>query len=268
MNFQQLLAKVLQTPAEGEAALIETLKSAGASEDAINVATANLRIQSGFKDKLSDEQFSEVAKAAGITVVDVEKAKKKKELGPDDENPFKPGFTMAGKKLKAAKSMPVDMPEEMRKAFDEQSEALEAVRKENEASAAKIVELEKSAKLKEYVAKCATSYSHVPGMSVEEMGDMLQKAYEVSEDFGKQLEKQWSSSATALKESALLKQQGATHSVHDGASAFGKMEAVAKELRAADPKLTQPQAMSKAMETHPELYAEYLAENPAQRGGR
>jgi hypothetical protein len=261
MQISELLKTVLDTEAEGEAKLVETLKAQGSDQDSIDVAVANFRIQSGFKDKLSKEQFEEVAKAAGFEVT---KAKKADDDEEDEGNPFG-----GKKKKKTAKShVPADMPVEMRKAFDEQAAALETLRKESDEKDARIEKIEKESIRKELVAKCASEFSHVPGMNAEEMGTMLQKAYEVSEDFGKQLEGQWAETSVALKKSSLLQTQGTTHSSHDGSSAMGKMEALAKEYIAKDPNMTHDVAIGKVMGDHPELYNEYLNENPAQLGKR
>ncbi len=262
MKLADLIKKVLETEAEGEADLVTTLKAAGADEETTEVAVANFRLQAGFSDKLSHEEFATVAKAAGFDI-----AKEKKE--EDEEDPKKPGFFRSGKKMPTAKShAPADMPEEVRKAFEDQNDELETIRKEAADNKAELVALQKESQRKEYIEKCSKNYSHVPGQSVEEMGTMLQKAYEVGDSFGKQLEKQWENTQEALKKSALLQTQGAAHSTHDGASAMGQMETIAKELKVKDPALSHSQALSKAMDSSPELYEQYLAENPAQTGKR
>ena len=257
MKFAALLTTVLATEAEGESKLVETLKAAGKDEEAIEVAVANFRIQTGFKDKLSKEELATVTKAAGLEVV-VAKA------DDDEEDPEKPGFFKNGKKMPFKKTTPVDMPVEMQKTFDDQAAEMAVIKKENADNKAELVALQKESKRKEYVAKCATEFSHVPGMSSDEMGDMLQEAYEVSDNFGKRLEKQWGETSNAIKKSALLSSQGVAHSTHDGSSAWGKMETLAKEYVAKDATLTVDSAMGKVMSEHPELYQEYLAENPAQ----
>lgn len=261
MPFQKLLAQVLATPAEGEAELITTLKTAGASEEAIEVGVANFRVQAGFADVISKEEFATVAKAAGF---DVTKAKKKEEEEEDEDK-----FPFKSKKKKAEKShTPADMPVELQKAFDDQAAENEVVRKEAAEAKAEVVALRKEGELRDFITKCKENYSHVPGQSVEEMGAMLQSAYEVSKDFGAKLEKQWGETSQAIEKSALLATQGSAHSTHGGSSAWGQMETIAKELKTADAKLSQGDAMAKAIELNPGLYEQYLAENPAQTGGR
>ena len=267
MKFNELLSTVLATPAEGEAELVTTLKSAGADDEAVEVGVANFRLQAGFKDKLSKDEFAAVSKAAGF---DIAKAKKADDEEEEDEgNPFsgkKKGAKKGGDKPMHKSHVPADMPEPVRKAFEEQAATVARLEKEAGEKDARIEKIEKAAVLKEHIAKCAENYSHVPGMSAEEMGVMLQKGYEVSEDFGQQLEKQWGETSAAIKKSSLLNVAGAVSSTHDGSSAWGKMESLAKEYVAKDAALSQANAIDLVMKNHPDLYQEYLAENPAQRG--
>ena len=261
MDFAKLLKSVLATEAEGEKELIVTLKAAGANDEAIEIAVANFRLQTGFKDKLSKEHFSKVAKAAGFEVA---KAAHKDKAEDEEEDPKKPGFFMNGKKMPTSKShTPSEIPAEIQKTLDDQKAELQAVKKESAESKAEVVALRKEGDLKDYIAKCAKDFAHVPGMSSKERGAKLQKCYEVSEEFGKEQEKEWATVSAALKGSALLKAQGITHS-GDGSSATGKAEAIAKELRKDDPKLTKEQAIAKAYDENPELYDDYLADHPAQ----
>ena len=259
MKFTELLSTVLDTKAEGEDQMVETLKSAGANDEAVEVAVAQFRIQSGFQDKFSKEQFAIVAKAAGFETGKAE---------DEEEDPEKPGFLRNGKRMKAKKShVPVDMPEAVQKRFDEQEATNVALAKEVKDGAAKVIALEKEAVRKEFVAKCQSDYAHVPGQSVEEMGKMLHDAYEVSKDFGEKLENQWKLTSEAIEKSSLLSAQGSAHSPQGG-SALGRVESIAKEYQSKDPSLTIEKAKALAYERNPELYSEYMADNPAQRGGR
>lgn len=269
MSFHELLKSVLETEAEGEGQLIESLKAANANEDAIQCAVANFRLQNGFRDKLSKEEFAEVTKAAGYAVdkaktppdKDKDKAKDKgKEPFPGAAPPFK---------AKSEKShMPADMPPEMERVFKEQQTEIEALRKAHEGTL-EILEKERKEKVrKEYIAKCANDYAFVPGMSAEEMGEMLQTAYETSEDFGRRLEKQWEQTNEAVSKSQLLVNQGIVPQ-NDGqcATAWTKMNELAKQkIQKAAGGLSEAQALNQVMKEHPELYQEYLNENPAQTG--
>ncbi len=271
MNFQELLTSVLSTEAEGESEMVSTLKKSGASDEAVEVATASFRIQAGFADKLSKSEFAEVVKASGyVTKAENPFAPADDDEMSDEDKKKKDAADAKAKaeaeKKKAEKSLPADMPVEMRKAYDEQAAQLEVVRKEAADSAAQVHALRKEAEKRDYIQKCEDNFSHVPGMTTEEMGVMLQKAYEVSEDFGKQMEAQWSATSEAISKSALLSKQGGSHSVSTS-SAQGKLETIAKGYVEADPSMTSAVAFSKAMVNNPELYDQYLADNPSQRGG-
>lgn len=263
MTIAQLLKSVLATEAEGEKELVAKLKKSGANDDAVEIAVANFRMQSGFKDKLSKEQFSEIVKAAGFAKAghddeDEEDEKTDHKAEDEEEDPKKPGFLMNGKKMEKS-----HMTSEMKKAFDEQSATIAKLEKSAKESYDKVVKLEKAAELKGHIAKCEKEFPHVPGMTVEAMGEKLQKAFEVSDDFGKQQEKEWATVSAALKNSTLLKTQGHINS-DDGSSAMGRVNKIAKELRSSDSSLTKEQAVAKALDENPELYNEYLSDNPAQ----
>jgi hypothetical protein len=263
MDFQELLKTVLATEAEGESKLIETLKAANADEDTINAAVANFRLQNGFKDKLSKDVFGEVAKAAGYEIAKAKKGKADDDMD-DDDNPF------GGKKKKKTEKshVPADMPAEMQAIFKAQQDEMEALRKEN-AETTEILKSERRERIrKEYIAKCASDYSHVPGMTADAMGEMLQKAYEVSDDFGKQLEKQWADTHEAVRKSALLVNQGVISSNDGSSGAWSKMQSLAKELVQKTEGLSEAKALDVVMKENPELYQEYLDENPAQVGRR
>lgn len=265
MSFHELLKSVLETEAEGEGQLIESLKAANANEDAIQCAIANFRLQNGFRDKLSKEEFAEVAKAAGY---EMDKAKTPPDKDKDKaKDKGKQPFPGAAPPFKA-KSEKSDMSPETERIFKEQQTEIEALRKAHEGTL-EILEKERKERVrKEYIEKCASNYSFVPGMSAEEMGEMLQEAYETSEDFGERLEKQWKQTNEAVSKSQLLVNQGIVPK-NDGqcATAWTKMNELAKQkIQKAEGGLSEAQALDQVMKEHPELYQEYLSENPAQTG--
>ena len=246
MDFNELLKTILSTEAEGEQALLKSLE--GADKDTIAIATANYRLQHGFKDKLSKEQFEQVSKAAGYEILKTEGTD---DNDPKNQPPFKP------KKTKTEKShTPADMPKEMEAIFKAQQLELTEVKKQLE------VETDNRIR-KEYIEKCS-KYTHVPGMNTEEMGIALQKAYEVSEDFGKQLEKQWAATSEAIQKSKLIASQGVVATPNSNPSVSTK----AQELMQKDSGLTQSEAILKVYEQNPELYTEYLNDHPGQTGRR
>jgi len=134
-------------------------------------------------------------------------------------------------------------------------------------------ELEKRAKEAEELAKAekekrehqeflkrAEQYPHIG--KAEEVADMLKKAYEVSEEYGKKLEATFKATNEQVEKSMLFDEIGRSGST--GGSAIQKAEALANEMIQKNTGMTREQAMAKVWIEHPELYAEYEKE---MRGG-
>lgn len=246
MEFNEVLQSVLATEAEGEDKLVATLKSSGMDEDGVAAAVAQYRLQHGFKDKVSKDAFAVVAKAAGYETV--KKA----------EPPAPP-----------AGSKPVGMPPEMEAVWKSQQDAIASANERSDKLERQLEAVQKDARRKDYVAKCQREFAHVPGMTAEQMAEMLLQAEAVGKEFAENLEKQWTATAEAVKKSALLRSGGVTGASPSGGSAWGKMEAMAKELvQKSAGELTSAKAMDQVMSSNPDLYQAYLQENPAQLGKR
>jgi len=248
MDLQEVLQSVLATEAEGEKALTQTLKSAGLDEDGIGVAIAQYRLQHGFKDKVSKDAFAAVAKAAGYHDV------KKTEPAPKPEPRSK---------------TPADMPPELEAVWKSQQEAITAANERSEKLERQLEQVRKDALRKDYVAKCEREFAHVPGMTAEQMADMLIQAESVSKEFAEGLQKQWSATAEAVKKSGLLRASGSTGPRSTSGDAWSQMQAMAKELvQKSAGELTSAKALDKVVAENPDLYQEYLNQNPAQLGKR
>ena len=248
MDLNEVMQTVLSTEAEGEKALVQTLKSAGLEDDAVQVAVAQYRLQHGFKDKVTKEAFAEVAKAAGY-----EPAKK-----PEPVSKSEPQRS----------TTPAGMPPEMEAVWKAQQTALTEQKERADKMEAELAEVRKSAQRKDYVAKCEREFSHVPGMNAEQMADMLMQAHAVSKEFGESLEKQWAETAQVVKKSALLGSSGSRGS-SDGGNAWDKMQGMVKELvQKSAGEISEAKALDIVMQQNPDLYQEYLGENPAQTAKR
>lgn len=130
---------------------------------------------------------------------------------------------------------------------------------ERKASAAeKIAKRERDLRLhREYVAKAA-DLSALPAKQtdlVTLLSTVADKAPEVEELLTSVLK----SAHGALKESVLFKSEGSD--AMDGNTAIAKFDAVVKEIRKSDPSMSAEQAFAKALDSHPELYDEYLNTN-------
>ncbi len=266
MPLDELFKNVLETEAEGEQALVKTLKDAKVEDEVIEIAKANYRMQHGFKDKLSEETLAVVTKSAGYWT----KADDDDDDDDDDEKKPFPGarrpFKSKDKKEKS--HVPADMPPAMAAIFKAQQDEVAAVRVES-AKIQKQLDDERCERIrKEYVTKCADEYAYVPGMSAEGMGEMLQKAYSVGDEFGKQLEGQWAATSKAVKQSSLLHASGqVAMNSGGGSSPMDKLNTIAKAIETNE-KIPFAKAFDKAMTENTDLYNDYLSDNPAQTGRR
>lgn len=249
MNLQEVLQSVLSTEAEGEEALAKTLKSSGMEDDSVQVALAHYRLQNGFKDKVTKEAFEQVAKAAGYEV--------EKKVEP----------TKKSEPQRSTK--PAGMPPELETVWKSQQEAITQANERAERMERQLELVQKEARKKDYVAKCEREYAHVPGLSADQMADMLLQAETVSKEFAESLEKQWALTAESVKKSGLLQASGSRGPVTTGGSAWEKMQSMAKErVEKSAGKLGGAQALDEVMAENPDLYKSYLEENPAQVGRR
>lgn len=130
------------------------------------------------------------------------------------------------------------------------------------AAAEKIAKRERDLRLhREYVAKAA-DLSALPAKQediVTLISTVADKAPEVEELLSSVLK----AAHGALKESVLFKSEGSD--ALDDNTAIAKFDAVVKEIRKSDPALSAEQAFTKALESHPELYDEYLNTNSKGR---
>ena len=184
------------------------------------------------------------------------------------------GYEASPKKEPVSKSepqrstTPAGMPPEMEAVWKSQQEAISKANDRADKMEAELEAVRKEAQRKDYIAKCEQEFAHVPGMNAEQMADMLMQAHAVSKEFGESLEKQWAETASVVKKSALLGTAGSRGS-SDGGSAWDKMKGMAKELvQKSAGEVSEAKAMDLVMQQNPDLYQEYLGENPAQLGKR
>lgn len=254
---------VISTPAEGEEQFVATLKSAGADENRIAAAVAAFRIQKGFADVLKSEDVEAVLKAGGFKFP----PKKKDDEDMTDEE------KAAAKKKATKKSGELDLAG----LAPEAQAQVQAIFKSHEALEAKTGRLEEVVKslteatlTREYVAKAAKEYSHIPGTAAE-LGLVLKSAHESSPELAKGLEKILSAVNGLVQKSALLSPSGVAGGAAPAGSAMQRIETLAHGLTL---KADNGKEMSKEQKVTyvctktaegAALYREYLAENPAQR---
>lgn len=127
------------------------------------------------------------------------------------------------------------------------------------ADSEKIAKEERDARLtNEAIAKAAKEYPHAG--TPEVLGPILKRARgnELTADDVAELERTLKAASEQLKTSALFKEVGDGGAEKGGARE--QLKQAAAELRKADPKLSEAQAITKAMNANPKLAAEARAE--------
>lgn len=268
----EVLKALMETPAEGEEAFVATLKSQELTDEKIAAAVASFRVQKGMKDLVDPKLMGEVAKAAGAEVA---KATDMKE-GVDSKKPD----ATSGKPDPRAKAGvgPVKKSIDLSGLNAETRAQVEAVFKSHAAMAEKasqvdelhamVKSLRDEAEKKEYVAKAAREFSHLP-MQSEELGLMLKSAAGVSEDFAKGFETLLGRMDEVVSKSDAFTTMGAAHTMKSG-GAWSKIEQLAEGMvqkSTGDTPLTKAQAIDFVLKSEEgkRLYAEYMGENPQQR---
>ena len=151
------------------------------------------------------------------------------------------------------------VPEEVRKIVEPQlkaaGERTTAVEKENTTLKGRLDKLEKDAERVEF-AKGIGDLTGLP----EKRDDMIDTLWAMpdAETRGK-LQKTLEAAAAAARRGDIYGELGSGHDA--GGSAYSKIEAVAAEIRKANPKLTEAESKAQAMDQNPELYDAVLEEN-------
>ncbi len=146
----------------------------------------------------------------------------------------------------------------------------EPIRKAWEADRAKIAEAERVAKAerdarlsREYLekAKDFTGLATKP----EEFATVLRSIDELPEAAAKELHRVLRAADEAVHQAGLTKEIGGYGS--DAGDAMRQLETIAAELVKADPSLSAPEALTKAMDANPKLVAQHYDEAGIARGG-
>jgi hypothetical protein len=158
------------------------------------------------------------------------------------------------------KALPEDhrtLIEQAIKAKTEEATEISTLKAEKDALETRLAKLEDD-KLTEIFSAKAKALA-IPGTDVEKLGALLKKSYLVDEEHGKAIEETLRGVAEQTKASAELFKSIGSAAPYDGDSPEGQLEAAAKKLREADPKLSYASAYVKAMDMNPKLAAQATA---------
>jgi len=254
--MEEILKAVLETELEDEQKVEEVLKAAKLSGKAQNAVKGALRLLNAYKDELPKDIMKTLAELAGYGYpAPAEKAKDKKDEEEDKKKKY--GYPAPTKKEDGSYDFS-GIPEEVRPAVEVLwEEQQEAVKKAEELE--KVLKEERDKQLrKEFVQKAATDFGNLP-TKPEEFGLVLKGLAEKAPEEYAKLEGVLKAANEAIQKGALYAEIGRSGGF-SGGYAMSKIEAAANSLVQKDASMTKEQAITKALEMHPELYTEYLQE--------
>jgi len=150
-------------------------------------------------------------------------------------------------------------PAPVAKTADEIFKQNEVLMKQNQ-DLEKVIKEEREIRLNKEFADKASAMKNLPGDKADIATVMKAASESMDKETYDKFEGILKGADAALKESALLKETGTTGGNDAGADAWDKIEKAAVELRKADPKLSNAQAIDKVMKEQPSLYEEYKAQ--------
>lgn len=157
------------------------------------------------------------------------------------------------------KSLSAEQIDELRKTLvDDVTKSLDAQAKKHAAELETITKAlngERELRLqREYVDKAKTM--PVPGASTDDVAGVLRLAATKDQTLADAIEKILKTCSAAFSSSNLFREIGTDNG--GPTDSIGKAQAIAKSIRAQDPKLTEAESMVRAYEMHPELYDDYV----------
>jgi hypothetical protein len=244
MDHKEILKAVLETQVDEEGQLASFFEKADVSSEGKAAAVSALRIFSSFKDALPEGSLDAISKAAGISFT-------------------QSGDVLSGKEPKS----------DVNKALDglsiEDKKHIEKAMKESEVQ---VAQLQKSLKamqdeqaLASWVTKCVDLKGF--GKTSQELGEDLKKLADVDTALADKQFGTLKKASEAIQQSAMFKELGG-RGESLGGTAMSKVEKKAEMLIEKSDNLTKAEAITQVLTQNPDLYAEYMAENPAQSGLR
>ena len=298
---KEVLKAILEVEAENEGKITEVFKNL--SDKGTEAVTGALRLINAYTDELPEDLLPKLAELSGFKAGKIEKAKGDNPFGGDDDEKKefmawrkakkaeeKKAARLAAKEAAAsggavAKALAELTPElsaqlaPIFKAHQEQSDAAHAEdiakaeertedAKEERTEIAKTLATERGERqTKEWIHKAETELAHDQGESSEGLGKMLRDLHDHDPKVAEAQFKSMKAASDAIKKSDMLVAAGVPGSPAVAGSAAEKIEKMAKQLvLKAEKPMTQEAAEAFVVEQNPDLYNEYLNENPKQTG--
>ena len=246
-----VIEKAIEQKANAEDELRIKLIEKAISEETVGIAIILLRIIEQCLPNCTPYVLEEIARSAGVVLSNQEfqnQMQKSMEVKPMDEK---------------------QMQEQLTAIQNSNKETLDAVEKKHAEDLAKrdaqIKELADARAVDNWVAKAKTDLSHFPGKSAEELGVMLKALNDVSPEMANTQFASMKAASDALKSSSALKEIGCESHLNTGSGkALDRINQLVDGLITKDVTTTRAKAFTIVLKAHPELYQEYLDENPAQ----
>ena len=266
-TMDKILVEVLK--AEGQSDAMQKLESILKMEmpdDAKKAVMAAMKLLEAYSDMMPiGEALAALRDASGEKVE--EKEEVKIEAAQDE---FEEGKESEGTKLSDEERLlkSVELPASARAALEAIWKSNQDLVKKSEKLETELgVEIAKRAR-REYIAKAEKTLCNVPGHSLDQIVDLVIDAKARNGELGARVEKALEAASAALQGGPLLVEAGRSIPDMNAGDPWAKIQAVAKsEMESSGGSLTMPQAITKAIQTNPALYAEY-SDQRSKNGGR
>lgn len=261
-TMEKILKQILEGKLEGEAQIDEVLKQAKLSPEQEKTVKGAIRLLSSVKGMVPGEVMSKLAEMVGMPYGENKKKQAtRKELLEE--------LRKEGYKVEEPKKEEPKMDGETKKFLDdikkEHSEALDKIRKENSDLHEALNKERNLRVMKELVSK-AEGFGY-RGEEAQKIAKSLKSASDkLSEDEYKEFEAVVKSNAKRENVTDLFKEHGSTQGDPNGQGYTPRIDAVKAEIRKSHPDWSDAKVEDEALVRNPELYNEYLNENPKQGG--
>jgi len=278
-NMSDILHAVIDAPSSEDTKFDQVVKSSalGENAEAAEALKGAMKILNAYSDSISPEDaLGVLAKGFGVEKgedEEVEKPGHYEEKAEDEEDDAEKAEHE--EEEEAEKAAHGDEEEKTEKAAhgDEEvekslnSSQIKALFKSQREAIAKAEKLEKALMVerderlrKEFISKARTDFPYVPGKSSEEVGMMLKTLHGLDPAIAGDIEGIFKSVSATIEKAGLLDELGSGMTNRgDGASAYAKLDGMARDA-VQKSGASYAKAFETAMQNHPELYSQYLAE--------
>lgn len=222
------IKELLKKEAEGEQKII---KSISGSDDVKKAVQGAFRILNEYKDGLKEEDFNHLASGLGI------KKQKETRVTKDSIDDLNVSHEVKAQLKELWKSNET-MAQQLKKEIEEKHQ-------------------------REFLAK-AEQFDRIPNTTAKDLAEVLKSFSSIDEKNYAKLEGILKSANEALSNAAIFQEIGGNGSGLAGSNSYSKIEKMAEPIMKEE-NVSREQAISKVLEKHPELYADYINESESRK---